>query len=156
MQRAVCKHSTTEVRPFQLASESTVADKSSPDKFLPGDEPVFSISDELVLRNFVSVLQRSQDDVALLNAIMLTFALATPSFNISGCYLEYKAQALSFLREDIRSGDKATSESTIGVILLLAASEVRTALKFDFIQTLWLTSHLNRRGSECPFKCRFI
>lgn len=59
---------------------------------------------------------------------MLTFALATPAFNPDDRYLEYKARALSFLREDIRSTNKVTSESTISVMLLLAAAEVRSTI----------------------------
>ncbi|KAF2705408.1 hypothetical protein K504DRAFT_337429, partial [Pleomassaria siparia CBS 279.74] len=85
-------------------------------------EPVFSISDELVLPNFRSVLRKGLDDRALLNAIMLTIACAVTSNtgSIDGECLGYQSEALNSIRQRLSSPDRATLESTLGAILLLA------------------------------------
>ena len=88
-------------------------------------EPVLSVSDELVLQNFLPILRTMPDDSLLLNAIMLTFfsfAFAAGNFN-KEC-LEYQNATLSSVRERLISPTKATLESTLGAILLLAGVEV--------------------------------
>lgn len=87
-------------------------------------EPEFSVADELVLRNFRSVLRDGLDDNALLSAVMLTFAFTVTSGGIDRECLGYQSEALSSLRQNINSPERATSESTLGAILLLAGIEV--------------------------------
>jgi hypothetical protein len=82
------------------------------------------MSDELVLQNFRRVLRKELDDQALLSACMLTFAFAVNSGSIDSVYLGYQREALCSIRQRINSPDRATSESTIGAILLLAGVEV--------------------------------
>ncbi|KAH7134440.1 putative N-ethylmaleimide reductase, partial [Dactylonectria macrodidyma] len=82
-------------------------------------EPVFSVGDELVLLNFYSIFQTGLADPALLNATMLTFAFAT-SGTIDREFLNYQSQALTSIRSRMEYPDRATSESTLGAILLMA------------------------------------
>ncbi|PMD45856.1 putative N-ethylmaleimide reductase [Hyaloscypha variabilis F] len=91
-------------------------------------EPVFSVSDELVLRNFRLVLRKGFDDHALLSAIMLTFAFASTAGGIDRTCLEYQSAALRSIRQRIGSLERATSESTLGAILLLAGIEARLGM----------------------------
>lgn len=93
------------------------------DKTRQAAEPVFSIADELVLQNLRLILQAGLDDSALLNATMLTFAFAVTGAIDQEC-LEYQSQALSSVRVRMISLERATSESTLGAILLLAGIEV--------------------------------
>lgn len=86
-------------------------------------QPTFSVSDELVLRNFRSVLQNGLDDDALVNAIMFTFAFAVTEDGIDRECLGYQSEALSSIRHSMGT-DRAPSESTLGAILLLAGIEV--------------------------------
>ena len=86
---------------------------------------MFSVSDELVLQNLRSVLRQGLDDHALLSAFMLTFAFAVTAGSIDRECLGYQSEALSSIRRRMNSPDKATSESTLGAILLLAGIEVR-------------------------------
>jgi hypothetical protein len=94
------------------------------DKAQQTAEPEFSMSDELVLQNVRWVLRNELDDHALLSACMLTFAFAVNSGSIDSVYLGYQREALCSIRQRINSPDRATSESTIGAILLLAGVEV--------------------------------
>jgi hypothetical protein len=94
------------------------------DKAQQATEPVFSVSDELVLQNFRLVLRKGLDDHALLSAVMLTFAFATTAGSIDRECLRYQSEALSSIRQRMSSPDRATSESTLGAILLLAGIEV--------------------------------
>jgi hypothetical protein len=87
-------------------------------------EPVLSLSDELVLQNFLPILRTRPDDSLLLNAIMLTFSFALATGNFNKECLEYQSATLSSVRERIFSPNKATMESTLGAILLLAGVEV--------------------------------
>ncbi|KAE8441222.1 hypothetical protein EG329_005622 [Mollisiaceae sp. DMI_Dod_QoI] len=91
-------------------------------------EPIFSVSDELVLQNFRSVLRKGLDDHALLNAVMLTFAFAATAGSIDRECLGYQSEALSSIRERMSSPNRATSESTLGAILLLAGIEARLGM----------------------------
>ncbi|KAN0099217.1 hypothetical protein V8E51_012992 [Hyaloscypha variabilis] len=91
-------------------------------------EPVFSVSDELVLLKFRSVLRKGLDDHALLSAIMLTFAFAGTVGSIDRDCLGYQGEALSSIRQRMSFPDKAPSESTLGAILLLAGIEARLGM----------------------------
>ncbi|KAJ5253992.1 N-ethylmaleimide reductase [Penicillium chrysogenum] len=91
-------------------------------------EPVFSVTDELVLQNFRSVLRKGLDDNALLSAVMLTLSFKTTESITNKKYLEYQNEALSSIRQRMSSPDRATTESTIGAILLLAGIEVQLGM----------------------------
>ena len=84
-------------------------------------EPVFSVSDELVLQNFRTVLKEGRGDHALLSAVMLTFAFAG---SIDVECLRYQSEALKSVRQRIGEPESATSGGTLGAILLLACVEV--------------------------------
>jgi hypothetical protein len=55
---------------------------------------------------------------------MLTFAFAVTAGSIDRECLEYQGDALDSIRERMNYPDKATSESTLGAIVLLAGIEV--------------------------------
>ncbi|KAM5368079.1 hypothetical protein ACJZ2D_009683 [Fusarium nematophilum] len=90
--------------------------------------PVFTISDELVLQNFRSILRTGQDDQALLSSVMLTFAFATTAGSIDMNCLGYQSEALSSVRQRMSSPARVTSESTLGAILLLAGIDARLGM----------------------------
>ncbi|KAE9370938.1 putative N-ethylmaleimide reductase [Stipitochalara longipes BDJ] len=113
--------------PFQmLAAESPRLRALHSD--YKAQQAVFSVSDELVLQNFRSVLRGGLDDHALLSAVMLTFAFAVTPGGIDRECLGYQSEALSSIRQRMNSPDKATSESTLGTILLLAGIEARLGM----------------------------
>lgn len=64
-------------------------------------------------------------DPALLSALMLSLAFAVVDGRINRECLSYRDQAISHIRERMGSPGEATSESTLGAILLLAGVEVR-------------------------------
>ncbi|PCH00714.1 Hypothetical protein PENO1_046560 [Penicillium occitanis (nom. inval.)] len=116
--------------PFQLlAAESPrLQALLSQHSSIRDTEPILSVSDELVLQNFQSVLRKGLDDQALLNAVMLTY---TSAFTPSSCndeLFKYQTEALRSLRRNLESPDGATSESTLGAILLLAGIEARLGM----------------------------
>jgi hypothetical protein len=84
-----------------------------------------------VLQNFRSVFRKGLDDHALLSAFMLTFAFAVTASSTDREYLGYQSEALSSIRQRMNSPDRATSESTLGAILLLAGVEVCNPSLFD-------------------------
>ncbi|KAJ5909808.1 N-ethylmaleimide reductase [Penicillium tannophilum] len=98
------------------------------DKAEYATEPIFSVSDELVLQNFPLVLREGVDDHALLSAIMLTYAYATTAGSIDREFLRYQGEALSSIHQRMSSPNKATKASTLGAILLLAGIEARLGL----------------------------
>jgi hypothetical protein len=61
---------------------------------------------------------------------MLTFTFAVTGGYIDRECLQYQGQALSSIRRRMNSPDMATTESTLGAILLLAGVEVRIMLSF--------------------------
>ena len=63
---------------------------------------------------------------------MLSFVFAVTGGSINRECLGYQSQAISYIRERMSSLDEATSESTIGAILLLAGVEVSKTLLFGF------------------------
>ncbi|KAH8678548.1 putative N-ethylmaleimide reductase [Xylariales sp. PMI_506] len=93
-------------------------------------EPIFTVGDELVLQNFHTVLQTSTNDVAFLSAIMLTYVFAITGKFDYDC-LTYQSQALKSIRTRMESPDKATSESTLAAIILLAGIEAQLRIPFN-------------------------
>lgn len=87
--------------------------------------------DELVLRNYHSVIRRSLDDNALLNAFMLTLASSVSSWRFDRRYLTYQSEVLRAIRERIAAPYGATTESTLGAILLVAGVEVCNPARFS-------------------------
>lgn len=87
-------------------------------------EPDLTVSDELVLQHFRLVLRKGLDDDALLSAVMLTFSFAATAGSIDRECLGYQSEALHSIRQRMSIPDAATSEPTLGAILLLAGIEV--------------------------------
>lgn len=58
---------------------------------------------------------------------MLSLAFAVTGGSVDQECLGYRGQAISYIRRKMTSLSDATSESTIGAILLLAGVEVRTS-----------------------------
>ncbi|CEL10149.1 hypothetical protein ASPCAL13274 [Aspergillus calidoustus] len=90
-------------------------------------EPVFSVAEELAFQSFSSVFRAGLDDPALVNAVMLSLAFAVTGRIDSEC-LRYQGQAITYIRERMDSLAEATSEATIGTILLLAGIVARLGL----------------------------
>ena len=107
---------------LQTASDRLTRDGS--DKARQAPEPVFSVAKELAFQNFHSVFRTGLVDPALLNTIMLSLVLAVAGGSMNQEGLEYQGQAISHIRRNMSSLNEATSESTIGAILLLAGVEV--------------------------------
>jgi hypothetical protein len=116
--------------PSELAFEELTT--SDLDKARQASEPVFSIAEELAFQSFHSVFRTGLLDPALLNAAMLSFAFAVTGGSIDQECLGYQGQAIGHVRQKMSSLDEATSESTIGAILLLAGVEVCEDLLLDF------------------------
>ncbi|KAI0487347.1 hypothetical protein F4859DRAFT_509915 [Xylaria cf. heliscus] len=87
-------------------------------------EPVFSVAEDVTFQSFGSVFRTRLADPALLNAVMLSFAFAVADGSINRECLGYQGHAICYVRERMSSLREATSESTIGAILLLAGVEV--------------------------------
>lgn len=94
------------------------------DKAREFGHPVLSLLDELVLQNLTLVLRKERDDNALLNSVMLTYLFVATSGNIGQECLTHQSEALCSIRQSMSIPDRATSESTLGAILLLAGIEV--------------------------------
>ncbi|KAI1179333.1 putative N-ethylmaleimide reductase [Nemania sp. FL0916] len=97
------------------------------DQFRDVSQPVFSITDELVLPNFCSLYEASPDDPALFNATLLTFKYATSAV-IDADFLGYQSRALGLIRMKMDSPNEAASESTLAAILLLAGIDARLTM----------------------------
>ncbi|KAI1164823.1 hypothetical protein F5B18DRAFT_660802 [Nemania serpens] len=91
-------------------------------------EPVFTITEELEFQSFGSVFRMGLVDPALLSALMLSLAFAVVDGRINRECLSYRDQAISHIRERMGSPGEATSESTLGAILLLAGVEARLGM----------------------------
>lgn len=94
------------------------------DKARRAPEPVFSFAEELAFQSFRSVFRTGLVDPAVLNAVMLSLAFAVNGESLNGECLGYRGQAIRHIRQKMNSMGEATSESTIGAILLLAGIEV--------------------------------
>ncbi|KFY62066.1 hypothetical protein V496_04752 [Pseudogymnoascus sp. VKM F-4515 (FW-2607)] len=96
-------------------------------------EPVFSVAKELAFQNFFAVFRTGLVDSALLNAVMLSLVFSATGGSIDYECLGYQGQAITYIRMKMSSLVEATSESTIGAILLLAGVEARLG-KADQVQ----------------------
>ncbi|KAB5576242.1 hypothetical protein GE09DRAFT_619527 [Coniochaeta sp. 2T2.1] len=116
--------------PFQsLALDSTRLQALLGDyKARQSAEPVFTFAEDMAFHSFHSVFRTGMVDPAVLNAVMLTFTFAVTECIINQECLRYQGQALSHIRQRMASLDQATSESTIGAILLLAGVEARLGM----------------------------
>ncbi|KAH8886597.1 hypothetical protein GQ53DRAFT_784869 [Thozetella sp. PMI_491] len=94
-------------------------------------EPVFSVADPVLFQDFGSVFRTDLDDPALLNAVMLTFALAVTGGNMDNECVGYQNQALAAVRERMSSPEAALSLPTLGAILLLAGVEARLGMRWQ-------------------------
>lgn len=94
------------------------------DRARQAPEPVFSVAKELAFQGFSSVFGTGLVDPALLNATMLSLALAVTGGVMDEECLGYQGQAIRHIREKMNSTIESTSESAIGAILLLAGVEV--------------------------------
>lgn len=113
-------------------------------------EPLFSVSDELVLKNIQSILRKGLDDRALLSAVMLTFAFAVTSGCIDGECLRYQNEALSSIRQSLSTAETCNThaESTLGAILLLAGIEVcKTLSSCPVLIVIDINADFNNTGS---------
>ncbi|KAJ5294173.1 N-ethylmaleimide reductase [Penicillium antarcticum] len=98
------------------------------DKMQHSQQPIFSVLDELVLQNFPAVFRKGLDDHALLSAAMLRISFAITDGYIDVECLRYQGQALSSIRRRMSSPDMATTESTLGAILLLVGVEAQLGI----------------------------
>lgn len=71
-----------------------------------------------------------------MNAIMLSLAFAVTGGRIDRECLRYQGRAISHIREKMSSVDEATTEPTIGAILLLTGVEV-------YVFILWICRNLS-------------
>lgn len=95
------------------------------DKARLAPEPVFTITEKLTFQSFDAVFRMGLVDPALASAVMLSLAFSVAGDQINRECLGYHDQAISYIRERIGSPAQATSESTLGAILLIAGVEVR-------------------------------
>ncbi|GAW22504.1 hypothetical protein ANO14919_120410 [Xylariales sp. No.14919] len=91
-------------------------------------EPVLSDVEELTFQGLRSVFRVGLVDPALLSAVMHTLAFGIAGGGINRESLGYQGQAYGYVRETMSSPRKATSESTIGAILLLAGVQARLGI----------------------------
>jgi hypothetical protein len=70
-----------------------------------------------------------------MNAVMLSLAFAVTGGNIDRECLGYQGRAISYIRKKMSSPDDATSESTIGAILLLAGVGVCTPFLLSHVSS---------------------
>jgi hypothetical protein len=98
------------------------------------------VAEELAFQSFNSVFRTGLDDPVLLNAIMLSLTFAIAGGSVSQECLGYQSHAISGLRQKIGSLNEATSESTIGAILLLAGVEVCPHLQAQHVEPAGLTA----------------
>ncbi|KAL7917078.1 hypothetical protein ACQKWADRAFT_324944 [Trichoderma austrokoningii] len=93
-------------------------------------EPVFSFKeDDVEFQAFETVFLTGVDDPALLNAVMLTFALGVTDGNINQECLGYLNRATKSIRERMDRPANAASVAVIGAILLLAGVEARLGMR---------------------------
>ncbi|KAJ8131521.1 hypothetical protein O1611_g2104 [Lasiodiplodia mahajangana] len=99
------------------------------DKAWQAPEPVFSVAEEAAFQSFRSVFKTGLVDPALVSAVMLSLAFSVAGGSINRECLGYQGQTISYVRERMGSLCEATSEATIGAILLLAGVEARLGMK---------------------------
>lgn len=87
-------------------------------------EPVVNIADDIAFQNFRSVFRCGLEDPALLNAIMLTLSFAASGGDMTRECLEYATRAVGFVGVRLSHPERATTDATVGAILLLAGVDV--------------------------------
>lgn len=87
-------------------------------------EPVFSVSKPLAFQSFQAVFREGLVDPTLVNAVMLALVSAVTGSKMDKERLGYQQHAIVGIRKRMDHVDEATSETTIGAILLLAGIEV--------------------------------
>ncbi|KAH8901222.1 hypothetical protein GQ53DRAFT_835105 [Thozetella sp. PMI_491] len=92
-------------------------------------EPIFTIEDEVAFQTFRSVFRTGLDDPALLNAIMLAFTFGASGGTIDQQCLDYKGQAIHYIRERMNGPIRAPMEPILGAILLIAGVEARLGMR---------------------------
>lgn len=88
---------------------------------------MFSVSKPLAFQSFQAVFREGLVDPTLVNAVMLALVSAVAGSKMDKERLGYQYKAIAGIRERMSCVDEATSESTIGAILLLAGIEVSFA-----------------------------
>lgn len=130
-------HLITNVRSPDLLYEQTwkppKADYFIQEDYQHTEQPNFSVSDELILRNFHFVFKNGFDDHALLSTIMLTFSFPASEYESSHSFLEYQSQAMRLICQRMSFPEETATEPTLGAILLLARIEVCTCLSIRFL-----------------------
>jgi hypothetical protein len=101
-------------------------------------EPVFSVEDEISFQTFRSIFRTDLDDLALSNAVMLTFAFGETGGSINQECLGYLNKATKSIRQRMSSLEDAASIATMGAILLLAGVEVGESFPYGYPQTRFL------------------
>jgi hypothetical protein len=79
--------------------------------------------------NFQSVFRTGFEDEALLHALMLVLTFAAGNGSIDNDCLASKSRALQIVGERMSRMESATTEATIGAILLLVGVEARLGLR---------------------------
>ncbi len=92
---------------------------------------MFSVAKPLAFQSFQAVFRGGLVDPTLVNAVMLALLSAVTGGTIGQEGLGYQYKAISGIRERMSRVDEATSESTIGAILLLAGIEVRLCIDLE-------------------------
>lgn len=85
---------------------------------------MFSVSASLAFQSVDAVFRGGLVDSALVNAVMLALVFAVTESQTDTEYLGYQYEAIKGIRERMSHIDEATSESTIGAILLVVGVEV--------------------------------
>ncbi|KAJ4153685.1 hypothetical protein LMH87_010163 [Akanthomyces muscarius] len=88
-------------------------------------EPVFSVSKPLAFQSFQAVFREGLVDPTLVNAVMLALVSAVTGSKMDKERLGYQQHAIVGIRKRMDRVEEATSETTIGAILLLAGIEAR-------------------------------
>ncbi|KAI1420459.1 hypothetical protein F5Y12DRAFT_772925 [Xylaria sp. FL1777] len=91
-------------------------------------EPVFNIAEQLTFQSFRTVFRTGLVDPALLSAVMHSLSFAAAGGDINWECLRYQGRTFNYVRQNMSSPSAATSESTIGAILLLAGVEARLGM----------------------------
>jgi hypothetical protein len=103
---------------LNLTETPTITDKAK-----EALEPVFSIEDDVPFHDFRSVFRPGHDDVALVNAILLSATFAVKGAFDEEC-IRYQNETIKSVRQRLVESEMSSTISTLGAILLLAGVEV--------------------------------
>ena len=109
-------------------------------------EPVFSVAKPLAFQSVQAVFREGLVDPTLVNAVMLALVSAVAGSKIERERLGYQYKAIAGIRERMDRVDEATSETTIGAILLLAGIEVSFADASKGIVKLMIAGPPRKKG----------